>query len=543
MLRGDVFQAIALVCLGVTPAALYGQARVLTWHNDNARTGQNLQERILTPLNVRTSSFGKLFVIGDKGGPQGTLDGKVDAQPLYVPSVAIPGQGVHNVLYVMTEHDTAYAFDADNGAMLWKVSTLGANESPSDIRGCGQVVPEIGITATPAIDMSQGPNGAIYVVAMSKDQFGSYHQRLHALDPTTGRDLFGGPREIQATYAGAGVENTFLPGQHKERAALLTLNGVVYTAWSSHCDIPSYTSWVIGYKESNLQQVGVLNLTPNGNDGAIWAAGAGPAADSSGNLYVLTGNGSFDTTLDAAGFPIHGDYGNSFVKISTTGGSLRVVDYFAMFNAVSESAADADLGSGGPMLLPPLNDPNGHPVTLLAGAGKDGNVYVVDVNPGRMGKFNSASNAIYQQMTGAVPYGVWSSPAWFNGHMYYGAVGSPLKAFEFARGVFETVPTSQTTIGFAYPGTTPSISANGTSDAIVWAVESNEGLPAAVLHAYEAGDLSRELYNSNQAAGGRDHFGAGNKFIVPTIANGKVYVGTTNGVGVFGLLHRNVQGR
>ncbi len=506
--------------------SLFGQASVLTWHNDNARTGQNLQETILTPANVNAASFGKKFVI--------SVDGKVDAQPIYVPAVQIPGQGSHNVLYVVTEHDSAYVFDADTGVQLWKVSLLGANETTSDSRGCGQVTPEIGITSTPAIDLQIGPHGTIYMVAMSKDSNGAYHHRLHALDLTTGGEQFSGPVEVQATASGTGSGSsngtlTFDAKQYKDRAGLLIVNGVVYTSWASHCDISPYTSWVIGYNATNLQRVSVLNLVPNGNLGAIWAAGSGPAADANGNIYVQTGNGTFDTTLTAGGFPNKNDYGNAMVKMSTSGG-LSVVDYFTMFNTASESGSDADLGSGGLMLLPPLTKAGGGSVSLAVGAGKDGHVYVVD--QANMGKFHSAGDVIYQKMSTVVPGGVWSSPAWFNGKLYYGDVGGTLKAFTFSNGFFDTVPSSHSTNTFPYPGTTPSISASGTSNGIVWAAE-NAG--TAVLHAYDASDLSHELYNSNQAANSRDHFGAGNKYIVPTIANGKVYAGTTNGVGVFGL--------
>ncbi len=505
-------------------AALFAQPSVLTWHNDNARTGQNLQETILTPANVNSSMFGKLFVM--------SVDGKVDAQPLYVPSVTIPSQGVHNVLYVMTEHGSAYAFDADSGAQLWKVSLLGTGETPSDaVFGCSQVTPEIGITATPAIDLQIGPHGTMYVIAMSKDGSGNYHHRLHALDLTTGGEQFAGPVEVQATYPGGGVENTFNPKVHKERAALAISGGIVYTSWSSHCDASAYAGWVIGYNETTLARVSVLNLAPNGNDNAIWAAGSGPAVDTSGNLYVLTGNGAFDTTLTASGFPNKGDYGNAFVKIATSGGTLTVADYFTMSNTVMESSQDVDLGSGGTMVLPSLNDAQGQPRSLAVGAGKDAHIYVVDRN--NLGKFNSSTNAIYQDMPNALPGGIWSSPAWFNGKLYYGSVGSTLKAFTFVNGAFQTTASSHSTNTFPYPGTTPSISANGTANAIVWAAD-NAG--TAVLHAYDASDLSKELYNSNQAAGGRDHFGTGNKFIVPTVVNGKVYVGTTNGVGAFGLL-------
>ncbi len=518
--RQLVFGAATLIA-----PTLWGQAGVLTWHNDSARTGLNPQETILTPANVNSSTFAKLFVIN--------VDGKVDGQPLYVPSLSIPGQGFHDVLFAVTELNSAYAFDADSGSPLWHMSLLNANETPSDDRGCGQVTPAMGITSTPVIDPQRGPHGTMYLVSMTKDSLGSYHHRLHALDLTTGAEQFGGPVEIQATYPGSGVEGSgstqvFDAKQHKERSGLIIVNQVVYTSWSSHCDIFPYTGWVIGYDAATLARVSVLNLTPNGNDGGIWGAGAGPAADASGNLYLLTGNGTFDTTL-VNGFPVNGDYGNAFVKIST--GQLRVTDYFTMSNTVSESAADLDLGSGGLLLLPPLNDSTGQPRTLAVGAGKDRNLYVVDAN--NMGKFNPNTNAIYQFLPLAMAGGVFSSPAWFNGKLYYGANTDALKAFAFSNGAFNPTPASQTTTHFAYPGTTPSISANGIQNGIAWAVENAS---TAVLHAYDAADLSKELYNSNQAANSRDHFGAGNKFIVPTVVNGKVYVGTTNGIGVFGLL-------
>ncbi|MGA3190546.1 MAG: pyrrolo-quinoline quinone [Bryobacteraceae bacterium] len=507
---------------------LPAQVNVLTWHNDQARSGQNLNETILTPANVNAATFGRLFTI--------PVDGKVDAQPLYVSSIERSGGIAHNVVYIVTEHDSAYAFDADSGAPVWQVSVLGSNETPSDAHGCSLIIPEIGITSTPAIDLEMGPHGTMYLVAMTKDATGIYHQRLHALDLATGAEQFGGPVEIAATYPGTGAEGvggmqTFSAGQHVERPGLLIANGVVYTTWGSHCDDGPYTGWVIGYNASTLAQTSVLNLTPNGYDGGIWMAGGGPAADAEGNLYLLMGNGTFDTNL-AGGFPEHGDYGNAFVKIQVSAsGTLSVADYFTMSNTTGESNGDQDLGSGGVMLLPPLPDATGQSHALVVGAGKDRNIYVVDQN--NMGKFNSYEDVIYQQMTAGVGGSVFSAPAWFNGTLYYGAVGDILRAFSFSNGSFPVSPASQSSHVFGSPGTTPSISANETKNAILWAAENTS---PAVLHAYNAANLATELYNSNQAANGRDQFGTGNKFIVPTVANGKVYVGTTNGVGVFGLL-------
>ena len=506
-----------------TPTPPPSQANdVLTYHNDSARTGQMLNEAILTPANVNVTSFGLLRTL--------SVDGKVDAQPLYVSNLAN-----HNLLIVATEHGTVYAFDADSGTVIWQVSMLGPGESPSDNHGCSQVTPEIGVTATPVIDRNTGPHGTVYVVAMSKNG-ATYFQRLHALDVSNGIEEFGGPRAIAASFPGTGDNSSggqvvFDPGQYKERPGLLLLNGVVYTGWSSHCDIRPYTGWLIGYDQNTLAQTSILNLTPNGNEGSFWNSGAGPAADSSGNIIALEANGTFDITLNGQGFPGQGNFGNSFLKISTTNRQLAVADYFTPFNVVAENSVDEDLGSGGALVLPDMQDTGGSTRHLAVGAGKDGHIYVADRD--NMGKFNPSDNSRLYQDLGAVLGSVFSMPAYFNNTIYYGAVSDTLKAFPIASARVAGSPSSQSSISFPFPGTTPSISANGGSNGIVWAAENSN---PAVLHAYDAGNLSHELYNSNQAANGRDHFGAGNKFITPTIAHGKVYVGTTNGVGVFGLL-------
>jgi len=497
---------------------------VLTYHNDVARTGQNLSETILTTTNVNSANFG---LVGNL-----SVDAGVDAEPLYVSNLTLVG-GVHNVIYVVTENDSVYAFDADTFAQLWHVSVLGASETASDNRGCGQVSPIIGITSTPVIDLNAGAHGEIFLAAMSLDTNGKYHQRLHALDLTTGAEISGSPVTVQATFPTTNGTTTFDPSQYKERSALLLLNGVIYTTWASHCDIGPYTGWIMGYNETTLQQSSVLNVTPNGSDGAIWMAGDGPAADSSGNIYFLDANGSFDDTLNSNGFPEHGDYGNAFVKLSTAGNSLSVADYFTMFNTDAESNADEDLGSGGEMLLPDVQDTQANTWHLAVGAGKDGHIYVV--NRDLMGKFNTSNDsAIHQEIdTNGLSGGVWSMPAYFNNVVYYGAVSDHLRAFSIANAKLTTPASSITAGSFGYPGTTPSISANGTSAGIVWAVENNNN--AGILHAYDAANLGTELYNSNQAANSRDHF-ADNKFITPMIANGKVYVGTPNSLAVFGLL-------
>src|SRR5271165_5017508 len=499
---------------------------VVTYHYNVGRLGQNVLESILTPSNVNSKSFGKVDFFA--------VDGKVDGQPLYV--YQLPGKfHVQNTLFVVTEHGSAYAFDADAGSQSWKVSTLAAGETTSDDHGCSQISPEIGITDTPVIDRQRGPSGAMYLVAMSKDSAGNYHQRLHALDLKTGAELFGGPVDIQATYPGTGDGShngmvIFAPGQFAERAGLLELGGVIYIAFTSHCDFRPYTGWLMGYNALTLAQTSVLDVTPNGNEGAIWMAGTGLAGDSQGNIYFLDANGTFDTTLNSQGFPINGDYGNAFMKISTSP-KLAVADYFNMYNTVQESDQDEDLGSGGAMVLPNLTDNNGHVHHLAVGAGKDSNIYVVDRD--NMGKFNpNNNNAIYQELVGALPGGVWGNPAYFNNTVYYGSVDSPLKAFPISNAMLATSPSSQSATSFKYPGTSPAVSAKGTANGIVWAVENSS---PAVLHAYDATNLANELYNSNQA-GSRDHFGAGNKFITPLIVNGKVFVGTQTGVAQFGLL-------
>lgn len=503
---------------------------VTTYHYSNTRDGLNAAETILTPANVNATQFGKIGF--------DTVDGKVDAQPLYLGGVNAGGK-TRNVLYVATEHDSVYAFDADNGTQIWKVSVLGTGETPSDDHKCEQITPEIGITATPVIDRKQGANGTIFVVGMSKDSGGKYHHRLHALDVTTGAEISGSPTEIAATYPGTGEGSangtvTFDPTFYAERAGLTLVNGTIYTAWTSHCDGQPYTGWVMGYGESTLQQTQVLNLTPNGSEGSIWMSGDGLGADATGNLYFLDANGTFDTTLDGNGFPTKSDFGNAILKLSTSG-KLGVADYFQQFDTVAQSAVDKDMGSGGEILLPDQTDANGGVHHLLVGAGKDTNIYVLDRD--NMGKFDPAGNTkAYQVLTGALlPAGVWSTPAFFNGTLYYGAAYGVMRAFPMTNAKLATAPSSQTAVTFDYPGATPSVSANGTKAGIVWATESNTG-KTAVLHAYDATDLTKELYNSNQAANGRDGFGLGNKFITPVVVNGKVYVGAPNGVAVFGLL-------
>gem|GEM_PF-484728 len=500
---------------------------VLTYHNDTMRTGQNLTETMLTPANVISATFGLLQILH--------ADDPVDATPLIASNVSAGGSS-HNVVYVATEHGSVYAYDADSFALLAHVSLIGSGEVPSDTRSCGQVGPEIGITSTPVIDRGVGTNGTLYVVVMSKDSSGNYYHRLHALDLATLADRLPAI-VIQGTYPGNGANSvngvqTFQPGQYKERGALLAANGQIYTVWASNCDFTPYTGWIMAYDETTLNQTAVLNYTPNGSMGAIWNV-AGLTADNSGNVYGMAGNGTFDTTLSATGFPIHADYGNAVIKLSGTSGALAVTDYFTMWNTVSESNQDVDLGSGSPLLLPDQTDANGTTRHLLVGAGKDGNVLLLDRD--NLGKFNTTTNQVYQILWGGLPGGLFSAFAYFNGSVYVADVGGKLKAFALNEAQLSATPTSQSGASFAYPGASPSVSANGSSNAIVWAVLSGTGA-AAVLHAYNPANLAQEYYNSTQAPSGRDGFGNGEKYITPVVANGKVFVGTPSGVAVFGVL-------
>ncbi|HEY2459973.1 MAG TPA: hypothetical protein VGI16_04165 [Candidatus Acidoferrum sp.] len=513
--------------LTVNPATSASSNRdVVTYHYDNLRTGQNTQELTLTPANVTSAKFGKLGSFA--------VQGRVDAQPLYLANLILPG-GTKNVLYVVTEHGIVYAFDADSvsgnsSTFLWSTSTLPVGEVTSDDRGCGQVTPEIGITSTPVINRARN---AIYVVAMSKNTAtNTYIQRLHALDLTNGHELFGGPKTITATFTRGTTTVTFDPKQYKERPGLLEVGGTIYTTWASHCDFVPYTAWIMSYSAADLSQSSVLNLDVNGDHGGIWMSGAAPAADAAGNIYFIVGNGTFDTTLDVNGLPTAGDCGNCYAKISSTA-PLKLLDYFTPLNTQAESDADTDFGSGGPLLLPDITDTAGTIHHLAVGSGKDSNIYVMDRDNGNMGKFNAAHDNIYQLITGQLgANGVFSKPSFFDNTVYYCASGDFLKAFPITNGKLAGTPSSASLAIFGFPGATPTISASGATNGIVWVVQNGGN---AILHAYDANKLTTELYNSNQAANGRDSF-LGNKFITPMIVNGKVYVGTPSSVAVFGLL-------
>ena len=504
---------------------------VTTYHYNLNRDGLNSQETILTQANVNSTSFGKVGM--------DTVDGKVDAEPLYLANLSIGG-ALHNVLFVASEHGSVYAFDADTNAQLWKTSVIPTGEMTSDDHGCSQITAEIGITSTPVIDRKQGPNGTIFTVGMSKDSAGKYHQRIHALNITTGAEITGSPTEVAAAVPGTGDNSqggnvVFDPSQYAERAALTLYNGNIYTAWTSHCDVGLYTGWLIAYSESTLQQTQVLNLIPNGHEGSIWMSGSGLAVDSAGSLYLSDANGTFDATLDANNNPINHDYGNAMIRL-TANGTLAVADYFNVSNTVSESSQDLDLGSGGVVLLPDMTDASGKVQHLIVGAGKDKNIYIASRDS--LGKFNAASSTnanVYQQITGQLAGLNYTTPAVFNNTLFIASDGDNLKAFPFTNAKLATAPTSVSAATFAHPGSTPAVSANGTQNGIVWAVESALTAPG-VLHAYDPTNLQHEFYNSNQAASSRDAFGNGNKFITPLVINGKVYVGTQNSVAIFGLL-------
>jgi hypothetical protein len=498
---------------------------VLTYHNDIGRTGQNLAETVLTPANVNAAGFGKLFT--------DPVDGAVYAQPLYVSGVAVPGQGTFNLLFVATEHDSVYAFNADvPGPALWHDRFINPGAGVTTVSSAdlisGAIGPEVGITGTPVIDPR---TNTLYVVAFTKEVSGTtttYVQRLHALDLATGAEKLGGPVVIQASVPGSGQGSSgamvsFNAFKQNQRPGLLLEGGVVWIAWASFDDHEPYHGWVIGYSAQTLQQVAVFNTTPQGGLGGIWESGDGPAADAAGNLYVVTGNGTFDAS---SATPPNQDYGDSFLELTPTAGGVTVASSFTPFNQATLDARDEDLGSGGVVLLPDQPGPNPH---LLVGAGKEGKIYLL--NRDSLGGFNPSVDNVVQELPQALTT-TFSTPAYFNSQVYWGSVGDTLKAFTLAGGLLSASPASQSSTQFGYPGTTPSISANGSADGIVWAVQNGS---TAVLRAYDAGNLATELYDSNQA-GVRDLPGSGVKFVVPTIASGKVYVGTQAGAAVFGLL-------
>ena len=507
---------------------------VLTWHDDLARTGLNSNETVLTPANVAQATFGKLFSY--------PVDGQVYAEPLYVSNLAIPGQGTHNVVFVATEHDSVYAFDANsnsgaNGGLLWHVSLGTSAAMPNSYFGnrygpYHDLTPEVGITGTPVIDLS---TNTMYLDAFTNDGPGVYSHHIHALDITTGADKVTPPVLVAATFPGNGVEGdgttiSFLATQQLQRPALTLLNGTLYVAYGSYADTNPYHGWVLGFDPSTLKLQSIFNTTPNfvdptdpnAGEGAIWQAGAGLASDGS-SLYFVTGNGDFDPTI--------GDYGDSFVKLSTANSTLTVNDYFTPFNQQQLANADEDLGSGGVMLLPDSVGSAAHP-HLMIGSGKQGLAYLVDRD--NLGQFDPNTDHVVQevQLSGSI----FSNPAYFNSRIYYRGGTGQLQAFSIANAVMSSSPVAHTITSYGNGpgnggGSTPSISSNGNTNGIVWDIQ---GGGTGVLHAYDATTLA-QLYNSNQA-GARDQLSSSVKFTTPMTADGEVFVGTGNALAVFGLL-------
>ena len=497
---------------------------VVTYHNDAMRTGLNSGEIILTPNNVNPATFGK---VGEF-----PIDSRIDGQILYLSQLAIPGKGTKNVLYFGTENATVYAVDADSitgssATILWQAPAIGIGETAVPLASlpCGNIDPN-GITATPVIDRSRN---AIYVIAMSTDGKGNFFHRLHALDLTTGKELFGGPTKVNATYPGTGGNSSggtvsFLPEVHAERAALLESGNKIYTAWSGrYGDCGQYSAWVIAFDAGTLAQTGAIDLVPHTHGAGIWLGGGGPASDTSGDVYLATGNAFGGNTPG-----ISNDYGDTFVRLS--GSALSPVDYFAPSNAIANDIADADFGSSGPLLLPDLVDSSNITRHLAVTAGKDGVIYVV--NRDNMGQYDATTNNVYQQLP-SDGHENFSTPVYFNNAIFIGPSGLSLRAFPISQAHLATTPSTQSAHTFGSNGAVPSVSSNGNSHGIVWALDYEPG----ILFAYDATDLGKELYDSNQAAGNRDHFSpVAGHFITPLVVNGRVYFGTGSTVAVFGLL-------
>ena len=470
-----------------------------TWKNDNARTGQQSNETVLTPSTVNSSQFG--FIFSDP------VDGFVYAQPLYLPNLSIAG-GTHNVVFVETEHDTVYAFDADlPGAPLWQMSLVpqGGSTVPQTLVG-STIRPVIGITSTPVIDPD---SKTIYVVGETLEN-GSVIFRLHALDVSNGNERPGSPVVISAPG--------FQPKEQLQRTGLLLANGNIYFAFASHGDHLPYHGWVFAYSAVSLARIAVWNDTPTGSMGGIWMAGAGIAADSSGDIYVASGNGTWDGNTNLS---------MSFVRLSP---NLNVVDFFTPFNEASLSKVDLDFGSGGVLIVP---DPPGASPRELIGCGKPTSIYVVDRD--NMGHRHSGSDSQIIQTLPNVVGGTtgiqaddhcFTTPAYWQGNLYFVGNNDVIKSFSLdsATGKLSANPTSRGIFTFVFPGAQPVVSSNGTRNGIVWAVDHS---PSVALHAYSATDLTNELYRS-------PGMGGGTKWAVPTVINGKVYVGTQTKLAVFG---------
>jgi len=506
---------------------------MITYHNDNYRSGANTNESILTPSNVNVQSFGRRTIF--------SVQGYVYAQPLYVPGVNIGG-ALHNVVYIATEHDQVYAFDVNSGQLLWQTNFLNSSGnlvvstlSTGDV-SCNDLSPEIGITGTPVIDTL---TGTMYLVARTKvynnqTKQTSFYHTLHALDITTGLDKVT-PQQIAATTLGTGTGSvngvlTFDPLIHSQRPGLLLQNGTLFIAFASQCDLGNYHGWVMAFNESNLLPEGIHVDTPNGYEGGYWGGGSGLAADSAGSIYGATGNGYFDANNGGT------DFGDSIVRLTWSGQTktFTVADYFTPWDQQTLDANDTDLGSGGALLLP--DQPGAKYPHLLVQAGKEGTIDLVSRD--NMGHWHQGDDSQIVQTLPRIIGGIWGSPAFWNNNLYFGGITSPLKAFLYDPVGQQIQPqyTSETPETFAYPGPSPSVSANAMSNGIVWLIQSDGyGGGNAVLRAYDATKLSLELYNSEQNAG-RDRVGLAVKFTVPTVTGGYVFAGAENQVAVYGLL-------
>ncbi len=530
-----VFLALLVCCLaGVaapqrpSPATKPNLPVIATAQYDNARTGANLLETILTPQNVNVGQFGRIAFF--------PVDGDVYAQPLYVPKLEIPGRGSHNVVFIATEKDSVYAFDADATSTepLWQVSFVDAKKYISPVSNrdvfCPFIQPDIGITSTPVIDLS---SKTLYALARTREAENGkwvFRQKLHALDLVTGAEKLGGPITIRASFQGdkslfsKGVTE-FDPLRENQRAALLLVNNNVFITWASSCDVGPYYGWVMSYDTRTLKQTGVLNVSPGAKESGIWQADAGPAADGSGNVYLITGNGKFTAASGGR------DYGDSVLKIALTPNGLAVRDYFTPADQEHLNDTDGDFGSGSPILLPDQPAPHSH---LLLAAGKSAKLYELDRD--NLGHFHAAddSNAVQVVPAGAQSFG---APAYWNGHVFYFLMNDYLRDYALQNGRLSAQPVAKSNTNINDPGT-PAISANGAKNGIVWIVSTkvwNGPDQPAVLFAYDAADVSRELYNSAQNPT-RDGAGYALRFTIPTIANGRVYVPTKRRIDVFGLL-------
>ncbi len=494
---------------------------VTTYRYDLARSGANLRETVLTPEAVASGSFGKVWAR--------RVDGEVYAQPLYLPGTEVPGRGTRTVLLVATEHDTVYALDADRrGRGLWKrrlARGRGVTPVPSEDTECGNLAPEIGITGTPVVDPA---TGTAYLVARTKED-GAWVQRLHALEVATGRDRPGSPVEIEATVPGTGEGGTdglvpFDPLRNHQRCGLLLLEGTVFVAWASQCDVGPYHGWVLGFDAETLERTATFCATPDGGEGGIWMSGGAPAADGAGSIYLTTGNGTFSAA--SAGR----DLGDAAVRLDPAAG-LDPRDFFAPFDQAILEAEDIDLGSGGVLLLP--DQPGPRPHLLLFGS-KAGSIYLLDRDD--LGGYDGVSDAGAVQVLPEAAGPVFGTPAHWNGRVYFQGADDRLRCYALQGGALSTAPVSMSSVFMGFPGASPVVSADGTGGGVVWALQTDDfaaGGPA-ILHAFDALDLADEIWRSD-AAGRRDEAGPAVKFAVPVVAEGRVFVGAGGRVTAYGL--------